>query len=59
MDLEQSFRLANEALEKAIETNNIENAVEMIGSVADKSLYHSSLKSILLILHAGLTLTRV
>ena len=59
LKLEESIALVNDVLEKAIESNDIEKAVEMLEPYSDRSLYHSAFKSILLILNAGLTLNKV
>ncbi len=57
--LDESIELAYNAFESAIESNDIEKAIEMVEPFADKSLYHSSLKSLFIILNAGLTLEKV
>jgi hypothetical protein len=57
--LDESIELAYSAFKSAIETNDLEKAIEMVEPFADKSLYHSSLKSLLIILNAGLTVEKV
>ncbi|XP_054160184.1 tetratricopeptide repeat protein 39A-like [Oppia nitens] len=56
--IEESIRLATLALETAIETNGLETSIQMLDPFADKCLYHSSLRSIIIILNAGLTLQK-
>jgi len=57
--LEESIKLAYEAFESAIQSNNIENAIAMVEPYAHISLYHNSLKSLFIILNAALTLEKV
>ena len=52
MPIEESLRSSTEIFEKAFETNDIEAALKVIEPLCPKSIYHSFMKSVGLIVLA-------